>query len=31
MCAKDLGKRLEEVSAILVGGRFLIEADGFAE
>ena len=28
MCSKDLGKLLEEVSAILVGGRFLVEADG---
>ena len=31
MCSKDLGKLLEEVSAILVGGHFLVEADGFAE
>ena len=31
MCSKDLGKLLEEVSAILAGGRFLVEADGFAE
>ena len=31
MCSKDLGKLLEEVSAKLVGGRFHLEADGFAE